>query len=73
MLAAGEASTRPIRQLATPTSLSAASIESVITLAHDPQTSGGLLAAVDPSVVASLDGFVEVGTVEAGQPGVELR
>ena len=42
-------------------------------IAHDPQTSGGLLAAVDPSVVGSLTGFVEVGTVEAGQPGVELR
>jgi selenide,water dikinase len=41
-------------------------------IAHDPQTSGGLLAAVDPSA-ADLEGFVRVGTVEAGQPGVELR
>jgi selenide,water dikinase len=42
-------------------------------IAHDPQTSGGLLAAVDPSVVGELEGFVRVGAVEAGQPGVELR
>lgn len=46
-------------------------------IAHDPQTSGGLLAAVDPSVVGELlasgGGFVEVGRVEAGDPGVELR
>jgi selenide,water dikinase len=46
-------------------------------IAHDPQTSGGLLAAVDPSalgeVLASAGGFVEVGRVEAGEPGVDLR
>jgi len=45
-------------------------------LVHDPQTSGGLLAAVEPSAVATLvgdAGFVEIGTVEAGQPGVDLR
>jgi hypothetical protein len=46
-------------------------------IAHDPQTSGGLLAAVEPSIkaalVASGAGFVEVGRVEAGVPGVELR
>lgn len=41
---------------------------------HDPQTSGGLLAAVDPTAVADLldagAGFVEVGTVDPGPPGV---
>ncbi len=46
-------------------------------IAHDPQTSGGLLAAVDPSVLAEVlgagVGFVEVGTVAAGEAGVELR
>ena len=46
-------------------------------IVHDPQTSGGLLAAVDPAVahelVAAGVGFVEVGVVEAGAPLVELR
>jgi selenide,water dikinase len=46
-------------------------------IAHDPQTSGGLLAAVDPAVTADLvasgAGFVEVGRVEEGGPGVALR
>ena len=46
-------------------------------IVHDPQTSGGLLAAVDRSAVAGLlaagAGFVEIGRVEAGAPGVELR
>jgi selenide,water dikinase len=42
-------------------------------LMYDPQTSGGLLAAVDPDVVASLgDGFTPIGRVEAGPPGVTL-
>jgi hypothetical protein len=45
-------------------------------IVHDPQTSGGLLAAVDPSAVGALVeagvGFVEVGRVEAGDPAVEL-
>jgi selenide,water dikinase len=41
----------------------------------DPQTSGGLLAAVDPDVVDRLavEGFVEVGHVEAGIAAVTLR
>jgi selenide,water dikinase len=41
----------------------------------DPQTSGGLLAAVDPTIVGSLaaEGFVEVGHVEGGIAAVTLR
>jgi selenide, water dikinase len=45
-------------------------------LLHDPQTSGGLLAAVAPRDVVSLQaaGYVPVGTVTADAPGyVELR
>jgi selenide,water dikinase len=43
-------------------------------LAYDPQTSGGLLAAVGVDAVAELAaaGFVPIGTVEAGDPGIEL-
>ena len=43
-------------------------------LAYDPQTSGRLLAAV-PGVVDELAGlgFVEIGEVVAGQPGISLR
>ena len=41
----------------------------------DPQTSGGLLAAVDPAVADDLvaAGFWRVGTIEAGEPAVVLR
>ena len=44
-------------------------------LCLDPQTSGGLLAAVDPEAVPSLvkAGFWSVGTVEAGEPALVLR
>jgi selenide,water dikinase len=44
-------------------------------LCFDPQTSGGLLAAVDPSVVADCEraGFTVIGAVEAGLAGVRLR
>jgi selenide, water dikinase len=44
-------------------------------LVLDPQTSGGLLASVDPSVAGELlaDGFWSVGTIEAGAPAVVLR
>jgi selenide, water dikinase len=44
-------------------------------LVLDPQTSGGLLAAVDPAVAEALvaDGFWRVGTIEAGEPAVVLR
>lgn len=50
------------------------SSEALEALAYDPQTSGGLLAAVDPDDVAFLagSGFVEIGSVVAGAPGVEL-
>jgi selenide, water dikinase len=43
-------------------------------LAYDPQTSGGLLAAVPASVAAALDGWGHcVGRVVEGAPGVDLR
>ncbi|HEX2849730.1 MAG TPA: selenide, water dikinase SelD [Acidimicrobiales bacterium] len=45
-------------------------------LAYDPQTSGGLLAAVDAASAERLAadaGFVVVGEVLDGEPGVELR
>jgi selenide,water dikinase len=45
--------------------------EALVALAFDPQTSGGLLAAVDPAAVP--DGFWTIGRVEAGDPGVVLR
>jgi selenide,water dikinase len=53
----------------------------LVTIAHDPQTSGGLLAAVagdevDDTVRALNAAGVQawrVGRVEAGEPGVELR
>jgi len=43
-------------------------------IAFDPQTSGGLLAAVDSTDVPALEaaGFVVVGSVEAGTPAVSL-
>ena len=51
-----------------------------ITLAHDPQTSGGLLAAVPPDLVAAVERAFDdaglerwwIGRVEAGEPGVAL-
>ncbi len=44
-------------------------------LGYDPQTSGGLLASVDPGAVAALvdAGFSVVGSVEAGEASVSLR
>jgi selenide,water dikinase len=53
--------------------------EEVVTLAHDPQTSGGLLAAVPPGTVAAVESALgradvphwRVGRVEAGN-GVTL-
>jgi selenide,water dikinase len=43
-------------------------------LVHDPQTSGGLLAAVEPAAVTRLvdAGFTVIGSVQAGEPGVDL-
>jgi selenide,water dikinase len=50
--------------------------EALDVLCFDPQTSGGLLAAVDPSGAARLvadHGFTDIGTVTAGPAGVILR
>ena len=52
----------------------------LVTLAHDPQTSGGLLAAVAPDGVDALTSAFDaagvehwwIGRVEAGEPGVSL-
>ena len=43
-------------------------------LCFDPQTSGGLLAAVAPELVGAAEaaGFTVVGRVDAGEPGVRL-
>jgi selenide,water dikinase len=41
-------------------------------LAYDPQTSGGLLAAVHPGVVDRLPGFTMVGRVDDGDASVHL-
>jgi hypothetical protein len=41
-------------------------------IAYDPQTSGGLLAAVDPAVLDAVAGFTPIGEVAAGEPRVTL-
>ncbi|MEY3588499.1 MAG: hypothetical protein RJA47_1095, partial [Actinomycetota bacterium] len=45
-----------------------------VALCMDPQTSGGLLAAVDPVVVDGLvaAGFAVVGRFTTGDPGVVI-
>ena len=53
----------------------------LVTLAHDPQTSGGLLAAVPADRLAAVEADLtgagvtawRVGAVEDGEPGVALR
>jgi selenide, water dikinase len=52
----------------------------LVTLAHDPQTSGGLLAAVPPGEVAAVNSALDragvehwwIGHVDSGEPGVAL-
>jgi selenide,water dikinase len=52
----------------------------LVVLAHDPQTSGGLLAAVPPHLLDAVEAAFEaagvdqwrVGRVEAGEPGIAL-
>jgi selenide,water dikinase len=46
--------------------------DALVALCFDPQTSGGLLAAVDPAVAADLEGFIVVGEVADGPAGVTL-
>jgi selenide, water dikinase len=48
--------------------------EALDAICFDPQTSGGLLAAVTPGIREALEavGFVAVGRVEAGEAGVRL-
>jgi selenide,water dikinase len=55
--------------------IESATTESLDAIAFDPQTSGGLLAAVDPDVLPELEGrgFWEIGEVFEGSPTVELR
>ncbi len=50
-------------------------VDTADALVFDPQTSGGLLAAVEPAAVEALAvaGFVPVGAVEAGPAGIDLR
>jgi selenide,water dikinase len=49
--------------------------QALLALLQDPQTSGGLLAAVAPQHVEALqrDGFHRIGRVEAGAPAVTLE
>jgi selenide,water dikinase len=54
--------------------------DELVALAHDPQTSGGLLAAIDPGAVDGVQADLaaagveswRVGRVESGDPGVAL-
>jgi len=49
--------------------------EELEAIAYDPQTSGGLLAGVEPAVVGELTGagFRQIGEVAGGAPAVSLR
>lgn len=53
---------------------SSSASDEIEALAFDPQTSGGLLAAVTPAVLGELEaaGFRRVGAVEAGRSSVDL-
>ena len=46
----------------------------LVAIGFDPQTSGGLLAAVDPAAAHELAdaGFVTIGVVAAGAPQIVL-
>ena len=46
-----------------------------VAIGYDPQTSGGLLAAVDPSLEQALTaaGFVSIGLVVAGDAQIVLQ
>ena len=54
--------------------------DDLVTIAHDPQTSGGLLAAVAPDHVEAVEAAFDaagverwwIGKVDAGEPGVSL-
>lgn len=47
--------------------------DALVALCVDPQTSGGLLAAVDPAAAGDLEGFTVIGEVVGGGAGVRLR
>ena len=54
--------------------LETSSDDALAAVCFDPQTSGGLLAAVEPDLANDLinDGFWRVGEVEAGAAGIVL-
>jgi selenide,water dikinase len=60
--------------------IAASVTDDLVTIAHDPQTSGGLLAAVAPDRVDAIEAAFDradvehwwIGSVAAGEPGVSL-
>ncbi|MFO0451811.1 MAG: selenide, water dikinase SelD [Pseudomonadota bacterium] len=66
---------RPARDAAAPVVVGAAVEPALHALLHDPQTSGGLLAAVPPGAVEALldAGFVAIGEVAEGSARVEFH